>query len=254
MAHKFPIGIQTFERLRDDGCVYVDKTELVYRLAHGSKFNFLSRPRRFGKSLLISTLHAYFEGKKELFEELKIADLEKDWEVHPVIHIDFSGAGKFATNEELKIYLDYALKEYEKFYGITDIADSFGIRFADIIKTANRQTGKQVAVLIDEYDKPLLDALQTPDRDKNHYTMASFYGVLKSCDPYLCFLFLTGITKFAKVSVFSELNQLKDISMDNRYITIFWTFSMALRLIQIPFLIIVLVAMRLLRLSTIRAI
>lgn len=219
-TQKLPIGIQDFSEIRNGNYVYVDKTDLIYKLATEGKPYFLARPRRFGKSLLVSTMKAYFEGKKELFEELKIADLEKDWEVHPVIHIDFSGAGKFATNEELKIYLDYALKEYEKFYGITDIADSFGIRFADIIKTANRQTGKQVAVLIDEYDKPLLDALQTPDRDKNHYTMASFYGVLKSCDPYLCFLFLTGITKFAKVSVFSELNQLKDISMDNRYGTI----------------------------------
>ena len=215
-----PIGIQTFDEIRKEGYLYVDKTDLIYTLAHTGKPYFLARPRRFGKSLLVSTMKAYFEGQKELFDGLKIASLETAWESHPVIHIDFSGAGKFATNEELGIFLNKVLKEYEIKYDITDITDSLGIRFSEIIKAANMQTGKQVAVLVDEYDKPLLDALQTPDRDKNHYTMASFYGVLKSCDPYMCFLFLTGITKFAKVSIFSELNQLKDISMNHRYDTI----------------------------------
>ena len=216
-TQKLPIGIQDFEKIRKENYLYVDKTDFIYSLAQQGSPSFLARPRRFGKSLLISTMRAYFEGRRELFDGLKIADLEKDWEEHPVIHIDFSGAGKFATNEELKIYLDRVLKKYESEYKITDVAETLGIRLADVIREANNQTGKKVAVLIDEYDKPLLDALQTPDRDKNHYTMASFYGVLKSCDPYMCFLFLTGITKFAKVSIFSELNQLKDISMDRRY-------------------------------------
>jgi len=216
-TQKLPIGIQDFGEIRTGNYVYVDKTAFIYKLATEGKPYFLARPRRFGKSLLVSTMKAYFEGKKELFEGLKISELEKNWEVHPVIHIDFSGAGKFATNEELINYLDTVLSKYEKEYSISEKNKSLGLRFSNIIETANKQTGKKVAVLIDEYDKPLLDALQTPDRDKNHYTMASFYGVLKSCDPYMCFLFLTGITKFAKVSIFSELNQLNDISMTDNY-------------------------------------
>ena len=182
-----PIGIQTFENLRNENYLYVDKTKLIYELATTGKPYFLARPRRFGKSLLISTLKAYFEGRKELFTGLKIEEKEKKWEVHPVIHIYFSKGGKFATNEELKIMLDNILKEYESKYEIIDPppTEAFGLRLAKIIEKANEKTGKKVAVLIDEYDKPLLDALQTPDRDKNHYTMASFYGVLKSCDPYL---------------------------------------------------------------------
>ncbi len=215
-----PIGIQDFEEIRKNNYIYVDKTDLIYKLATEGKPYFLARPRRFGKSLLVSTMKAYFEGRKDLFEGLAISKLEKKWEVHPVIHIDFSGAGKFATNEELTDYLNFTLKNYEQEYGITDVPNSLSLRFSKIIKTSHDQSGKQVAVLIDEYDKPLLDALQTPDRDKNHYTMASFYGVLKSCDPYMCFLFLTGITKFAKVSIFSELNQLKDISMTADFTTI----------------------------------
>ncbi len=215
-----PIGIQDFEEIRKNNYIYVDKTDLIYKLATEGKPYFLARPRRFGKSLLVSTMKAYFEGRKDLFEGLAISKLEKKWEAHPIIHIDFSGAGKFATNEELTDYLDFTLKNYEQEYNITGAPNSLSLRFSKIIKTSHDQSGKQVAVLIDEYDKPLLDALQTPDRDKNHYTMASFYGVLKSCDPYMCFLFLTGITKFAKVSIFSELNQLKDISMDSRYSTI----------------------------------
>ena len=221
-TRKMPIGIQTFENLRNENYIYVDKTELIYELANTGKPYFLARPRRFGKSLLVSTLKAYFEGQKELFTGLKIAELEKEWISYPVIHIDFSKGGKFATNEELKIMLDNILKEYESKYEIIDPppTEAFGLRLAKIIEKASEKTGKKVAVLIDEYDKPLLDALQTPDRDKNHYTMASFYGVLKSCDPYLCFLFLTGITKFAKVSIFSELNQLSDISMTEKYAAI----------------------------------
>lgn len=216
-TRKLPIGIQTFERLRKENYLYVDKTEIIYQLIQTGAPVFLSRPRRFGKSLLISTIKAYFEGKKDLFQGLKMADYEKVWEVHPVIHIDFSEGGGYKTNEELKNALDTLLGNYEKLYNITEINKSYGIRLSNIIQTANKQTGKQVAVLIDEYDKPLLDALQTPDRDSNHDTMRSFYGVLKACDPYMCFLFLTGITKFAKVSIFSELNQLMDISMSEKY-------------------------------------
>lgn len=217
---KLPIGIQTFSEIRERNFLYVDKTRLIYELATSGKPYFLARPRRFGKSLLISTMKAYFEGKKELFTGLEIAEKEKNWEEHPVIHIDFSGSGSYKTNEALTEALGRILSPYEKKYGITNISSLFGVRLREIIEAANAQTGKKVAVLIDEYDKPLLDALQTPDRDANHETLRSFYGVLKACDPYLCFLFLTGITKFAKVSIFSELNQLSDISMTEKYASI----------------------------------
>ena len=219
-TRKLPIGIQSFERLREENYLYADKTQLIYDLAKSGSPTFLARPRRFGKSLLISTMKAYFEGRKELFEGLAISELEKNWEKHPVIHLDFSSAGTFKTNKDLKDALEWQLTAYEEKYNITNKPALFSLRFGNIIKIANEQTGIKVAVLIDEYDKPLLDALQTSDRDANHDTMRSFYGVLKSCDPYLCFLFLSGITKFAKVSIFSELNQLLDISMSEKYSTI----------------------------------
>ena len=218
-AQELPIGIQTFEKIRDGNFLYIDKTDLIYDLVHSSMPYFLARPRRFGKSLLVSTIKAYFEGRRGLFAGLKIAGKETAWESRPVIHIDFSGTG-YRTNAELQAALDGILCQYEQQYGITKQSPLFGFRLRSVIEAACAQSGKQVAVLIDEYDKPLLDALQTPDRDANHDTMRSFYGVLKSCDPYLCFLFLTGITKFAKVSIFSELNQLVDISMSQKYAAI----------------------------------
>ena len=219
-TRKLPIGIQSFEEIRTKDFLYVDKTALIYDLAENGKPYFLARPRRFGKSLLVSTMKAYFEGRKELFEGLAISALEKEWISYPVIHIDFSKAGGFATHEELENALDAILSKYEAQYGITEKNKSFGIRFALIIETAREKTGRQVAVLIDEYDKPMLDALETPDFEANRLLMRNFYGVLKGCDEYLKFLFLTGITKFAKVNIFSELNQLKDISMSSRYETI----------------------------------
>ena len=211
-----PIGIQTFDKIRADSYVYIDKTALVYELAQTKTPYFLARPRRFGKSLLISTLKAYFEGRKELFTGLKIAELEKEWIPYPVIHIDF-GRNGYETNAQLKIRLNKILTEYETLYGITKDTDDEPTRLETLLQRVNKQTGKQVVVLVDEYDKPMLDALQTPDFDANRMLIRNFYGVLKGCDEYLHFVFLTGITKFAKVNIFSEMNQLHDISMSERY-------------------------------------
>ncbi|MBP5174874.1 MAG: AAA family ATPase [Treponema sp.] len=214
-----PIGIQNFEEIRNGNYLYVDKTDLIYKLATEGKPYFLARPRRFGKSLLISTMKAYFEGRKDLFEGLKIAGLETKWEEHPVVHIDF-GRNGYETNVQLKNYLDSVLSIYEKKYGITPKIDDYPIRLESILRTANERTGKKIVVLVDEYDKPMLDALNTGNYEPNRILLRNFYGVLKGCDEYLKFVFLTGITKFAKVSIFSELNQLNDISMDNEYNTI----------------------------------
>ena len=218
-TRKLPIGIQSFEKIRSDSYVYVDKTALIYELAKEGCPYFLARPRRFGKSLLVSTMKAYFEGRRELFEGLAISELEKDWISYPVIHIDF-GRNGYETNAQLKIRLNKILTEYEEIYGITKDTDDEPTRLETLLQRIKKQTGKQVAVLIDEYDKPMLDALETSDFEANRLLLRNFYGVLKGCDEYLKFLFLTGITKFAKVNIFSELNQLKDISMASRYETI----------------------------------
>ena len=214
---KLPIGIQTFEEIRKENYLYVDKTAMVYQLANVGKPYFLSRPRRFGKSLLISTFEAYFQGRKDLFEGLAIANLETEWERYPVLHLDLN-AKKYETSDDLTAMLNQYLEKWEQKYGNEKRNRSSEERFAYIIEQAYIQTGKQVVVLIDEYDKPLLQAiLDEPLLEEYRRTLKAFYGVLKSADRYLRFVFLTGVTKFAQVSVFSDLNQLNDISMDYAY-------------------------------------
>ena len=220
---KYPIGIQSFDQIIEDGYVYVDKTDLVYNLIHEGKIYFLSRPRRFGKSLLVSTLKNYFLGRKELFKGLAIDKLEKDWNVYPVFHVDFNG-GNFSNPDELEQKLNFCISEWEKQYGLPVRYGElgYGDRFAEIIKTAHLQTGRRAVVLIDEYDKPILDVLdlnqQLEDRHRN--ILKAFYSVFKGADEHLQFVLLTGVTKFSQVSVFSGFNQPEDISMDIRYETL----------------------------------
>ena len=220
---KYPIGIQSFDQIIEDGYVYVDKTDLVYKLTQEGKTYFLSRPRRFGKSLLVSTLKNYFLGRKELFKGLAIDKLEKEWNVYPVFHVDFNG-GNFSNPDELEQKLNFCLSEWEKQYGLPIRYGElgYGDRFAEIIKAAHLQTGRRAVVLIDEYDKPILDVLdlnqQLEDRHRN--ILKAFYSVFKGADEHLQFVLLTGVTKFSQVSVFSGFNQPKDISMDARYETL----------------------------------
>lgn len=217
---KLPIGIQTFEDIRREGFLYVDKTALIYRLVTMGKPYFLSRPRRFGKSLLISTLEAYFNGQRELFDGLAIAELEQEWNKYPVLHLDLN-AKKYDVPEDLQAMLNYHLEKWEALYGAEKQGCSPEERFAFIIERAYERTGRQVVVLVDEYDKPLLQALKNePLLDEYRKTLKAFYGVLKSSDRYLRFVFLTGVTKFSQVSVFSDLNQLVDISMLPQYVTL----------------------------------
>ena len=215
---KYPIGVQDFADLRTNEWVYVDKTALVHRMVSSGKYYFLSRPRRFGKSLLLSTLKAYFEGKKELFEGLAIADLEKDWIEYPVIHLDLN-AERYVTLDELENLLDTNLRKWETLYDSTEQNNkSLSLRFAKLIQCAKEKTGKKVVVLIDEYDKPILQAIGNEElQDQFRNTLKAFYGVLKSADADLRFTMLTGVTKFGKVSVFSDLNNLNDISLDARF-------------------------------------
>ena len=216
---KYPIGIQTFSQIIEQGFVYVDKTDMVYSLATEGKVYFLSRPRRFGKSLLLSTLRAYFEGRKELFRGLKIEALEKDWHPHTVFHFDFNGEN-FTIADTLEIYLNVCLARWEREYDITPMEnESIGSRFEHIIQVAYEKSGRGVVVLVDEYDKPLLDVLeQDPNlMNQNRETLKAFYSVFKRADAYLRFVFLTGVTKFSQVSVFSGFNQPKDISLYDRY-------------------------------------
>ncbi|MDR1222821.1 MAG: ATP-binding protein [Tannerella sp.] len=216
-ARKLPVGIQDFEKLRTGNNVYVDKTKYIYQLAQLDAPYFLSRPRRFGKSLFLSTLKAYFEGKRELFEGLEIAGLEKDWVKYPVIYLDFNNS-EYSDVQTLEMVLDYLLKEYEKEYGIQDIEAKPSIRFASLIAAMHEKTGRKVVVLIDEYDKSLINTMDKPDvNEKIRDVLKGFYGVLKGADAHLRFVFLTGVTKFSKVSIFSDLNQLMDISMDENY-------------------------------------
>lgn len=220
MAVKYPVGIQTFEVIRREGLAYVDKTALIYKLANGAKNNFLSRPRRFGKSLLVTTLQAYFEGRKELFKGLAIDRLEKDWVKYPVIHLDMS-RGKYYSVENTHAVLDGILCSYEKLYNIKLSEEkrfSYSDRLVNIIQTANKQTGKPVVILIDEYDAPMLDsisneALQSQIRD----IMRDFFSPLKANEGIERFVFLTGITKFSQLSIFSELNNIVNISMKDEF-------------------------------------
>ena len=220
MSIKYPIGIQNFESLRNDGYFYVDKTALIYQLVNNGRYYFLSRPRRFGKSLLLSTLEAYFEGKKELFEGLAIEKLEKEWTSHPVLHFDMSTA-KHVDKEQLISELERKLLGYEEIYGRGEGDIKPNQRLQGLIERAWKQTGQRVVVLIDEYDAPLLDVVH---EDKMlpvlRNVMRNFYSPLKACDPYLRFVFPTGITKFSQLSIFSELNNLTNISMQTGYATI----------------------------------
>ena len=219
-GRKLPIGIQTFEKIRRGGYLYVDKTELVWQLASTSVPNFLSRPRRFGKSLLLSTFKAYFEGKKELFEGLAIEKLEEKWEKYPVLHLDLN-AEKYDTPESLNAILSYQLTQWEAIYGKGEDETTLSNRFKGVIQRAYERTGKGVVVLIDEYDKPLLQALHDKTLLETYRVMLkAFYGTLKSKDSCLRFVFLTGVTKFSQVSVFSDLNQLNDISTSRAYASI----------------------------------
>lgn len=217
LSRKFPIGIQSFESLRRENYLYVDKSELIYLLANSGKPYFLARPRRFGKSLLISTLDAYFSGKKELFEGLAINRYEKEWKKYPVLHMDLN-AEKFDAESQLDGLLNNYLSNWEKVYGMDAQETSLSLRFKGTIRRASEQTGLPVVVLIDEYDKPLLQSITNPALHQAYKDrLKSFYGVLKSADPWLKFYLLTGVTKFGQVSVFSDLNQLDDISMNPHY-------------------------------------
>ena len=214
----YPVGIQTFERIRKENKLYIDKTEYVYRMTHsGGCYFFLSRPRRFGKSLLVSTFESYFSGKKELFEGLAIEKLEQEWMEYPVLHFDMSG-GKHMEKEQLEDYLSNRLEAEERKWGITHSKRGANDRLTELITTAYEISGKQVVVLIDEYDAPMLDVAHDKETlDVLRNVMRNFFSPLKMCEPMLRFVFLTGITKFSQVSIFSELNNIKNVSLDDEY-------------------------------------
>ena len=229
---KYPIGIQDFKSIIHDGYVYIDKTALVYKMTHEGKTYFLSRPRRFGKSLLVSTLEYYFKGERELFKGLAMDRLEREWTVYPVFHVDFNGED-FTDGQALLRKLDVLVQQWETAYGIAPTPQaSIGMRFLSVLAAAHRQTGHRCVVLVDEYDKPLLDVMDTQlnarlengtemlVEDYNRGILKAFYSVFKEADPHLQFVLLTGVTKFSQVSVFSGFNQPKDISMDPRYDTL----------------------------------
>ncbi|MGP1594560.1 MAG: AAA family ATPase [Treponema sp.] len=219
---KLPIGVQSFKVLRTENFLYVDKTEFIWKLVNQSRVHFLSRPRRFGKSLFLSTLKAYFLGQKELFTGLKIAELEEAqaagtrdiWQEYPVLYLDFNAA-KYETREDLEGLLNVHLCWWEDIYGKNKAEEAVSERFAGLIRRAYEKTGKQVVILVDEYDKPLLETMSDAPELNEIYRkiLKGFYGVIKSSDEYLRFAFLTGVTKFSKVSIFSDLNNLQDISM-----------------------------------------
>ena len=219
MATKlYPIGMQTFSEIREEDFLYVDKTEYIYRMTHTSgKYFFLARPRRFGKSLLVSTMQSYFEGKKDLFKGLAVDKLEKEWTEYPVLHFDMSG-GKHMEPEQLELYLGYILEDQEKIWGINEPRIGANNRLIDLINTAYEKSGKQVVVLIDEYDAPMLDVAHEKEQlDVLRNIMRNFFSPLKYSEAKLRFVFLTGITKFSQVSIFSELNNITNVSMDDEY-------------------------------------
>lgn len=218
---RYPIGVQSFSEIINGNYLYVDKTEFIYQLFDTGKYYFLSRPRRFGKSLLLSTMEAFFLGKRELFKGLAI-DRHEDlnWEEYPVLHLDLNAQDYTKTEDSLYNQLDTFLKSWENKFGIVPEVNDVGIRFAAVVRSAFEQTGRQVVVLIDEYDKPLLQNLSEERRarqDSFRNTLKGFYGVLKTCDQFIKFAFLTGVTKFGHVSVFSDLNNLRDISLEPEY-------------------------------------
>ncbi|WP_337782859.1 ATP-binding protein [Prevotella sp.] len=217
---KYPIGIQDFVKLRQGGFAYVDKTKFVYKLADEGSYYFLSRPRRFGKSLFLSTLEAYFLGRKELFEGLAIYDMEKEWKSHPIFYIDLNTAN-FRDENSLYEVLNSHVSVWEEKYGAREYETTLALRFKGVIARAAEKEGRGVVILIDEYDKPILQTLRNQELQEKHRSLLkSLYSVLKTQDRYIRFAFITGVTKFGKVSVFSDLNNLMDISMDQRYISI----------------------------------
>ncbi len=218
ITHTYPVGVQTFEMIREGRYLYFDKTNYIVKfLENELKYVFLSRPRRFGKSLFTSTLQAYFEGRKELFEGLVISDYEKEWTKHPVLHFDMSGAKHF-DEEKLIKYLNRILEPYEKIYGCDKGDYDTNIRLTNIVEASYKQTGQKVVILIDEYDAPLLDVVHEEENLQSlRNVMRNFYSPLKMLNPYLEFTFITGITKFSQLSIFSELNNLTNISMDDNY-------------------------------------
>lgn len=218
MIRKFPIGIQSFDFLRNEGYLYVDKTEHIWNLAQTGKTYFLSRPRRFGKSLFLSTLKAYFEGKKELFTGLKISDYETEWKKYPVFHFDFNGKD-YSKEDSLAAVINAHLESWEALYGDEKKERSLEERFAYLLEKAHKKTGLGVVVLVDEYDKSLLES-ESETLEANRRLFKGFFGNLKKCDEHLKFTFITGVTKFSKVSIFSDLNQLQDISLYEKYSTI----------------------------------
>ena len=214
---RYPIGMQTFSNLIEEGYVYVDKTSYIKRLINQGKFIFLSRPRRFGKSLLLSTLEAYFEGRRELFKGLAADSMDLDWTPSPVLRFDLNSEN-FSLENGLISLLNRQLGEYEKRYGMTDVADTLAGRFSQLISTVAERTGRKVVILIDEYDKPLLDIEENSDLfEKNQRILKGLFGNLKSMDQYIRFAFITGVARFSKVSIFSDLNNLDDISISDEY-------------------------------------
>ena len=214
----YTAGIADFERIRQDGRIYIDKTDLIYKLSHESQFVFLSRPRRFGKSLLCSTLKYYFQGRKDLFEGLAIAELEKDWKQHPVLHFDISQCKNQMNTAGIIGALEFQLRQYEELYGRIEEENTPGTRFAGLLHRAHVQTGLKAVVILDEYDAPLLDYLHKPDMlEQVRHIMQEFYQTVKICDKDEQFVFITGITKFSQLSIFSTLNNLRNISMLPQY-------------------------------------
>ena len=214
---KYPIGIQNFEKIRNEGFVYIDKTELIYKLVDEGVYYFLSRPRRFGKSLLISTLEAFFSGKKELFEGLAISEMEKKWDAYPILHLDLNSR-EYKDESSLEAELNRHLEQWEKLYGDEFRTRATEERFLQVIDKAYEKTGRQVVILVDEYDKPMLQAIGNKAlQDAYRSKLKAFYSVLKTQDAKIRFAFLTGVTKFGKVSVFSDMNNLIDLSFDEDY-------------------------------------
>ena len=217
---KYPIGIQTFSKIREENCYYVDKTDLIYKMVQDYNFVFLSRPRRFGKSLLVSTLASYFRGEKDLFEGLAIDKLETEWKKYPVIHLSLASV-KAIEIEGIKEVIDYNLATIEKEYDIPSVTGDLGMRLKNIIMGCNEKYGEKVVVVLDEYDAPLLNVIHDPEKlQEVRQLMRTLYSPLKDCDRYLRFVFITGISKFSQLSIFSEINNIKNISMMREYSTI----------------------------------
>ena len=218
---RYPVGIQTFSEIRKGGYVYVDKTDLVWKLTHDAKYIFLSRPRRFGKSLLTTTLDSYFQGRKDLFEGLKIMALEREWESYPVIHVDLSAAKNQPDSIELQKTILFIMKPLIEEFGKDDDEQTPGKLLSGMIRRAYEKSGKQVAVIIDEYDAPLLEVLHEEERlPEFRRVMQEFYQPLKASEAMIKFCFITGITKFSQLSIFSTINNLTNISMDSKYAAI----------------------------------